>query len=254
MKKLIFCFLALITQVSYSQWEEVPGWFQSNAQIKNIMSYHDTVIARSGYGGLLISLNNGISWDTTEIADNTIESFTKINDSLFAGTDKGVYLSTDLGETWIPKNNGISNFTVRSIIVNDEKIYIQNYNSGIFYSSDYGESWLKLQTDGLPFETLRLLSVSGNDLWAQSTKSELINMEYYEYGGLFLSTDMGANWTPIKMGNDTLRVFDFASRGDSLLIIQDSYSSLLYLSPDKGKTWQQEQVGSSEPVLSFFWK
>jgi len=254
MKKLIFCFLALITQVSYSQWEEVPGWFQSNAQIKNIMSYHDTVIARSGYGGLLISLNNGISWDTTEIADNTIESFTKINDLLFAGTDKGVYLSADLGETWIPKNNGISNFTVRSIIVNDEKIYIQNYNSGIFYSSDYGESWLKLQTDGLPFETLRLLSVSGNDIWAQSTKSELINMEYYEYGGLFLSTDMGANWTPIKMGNDTLRVFDFASRGDSLLIIQDSYSSLLYLSPDKGKTWQQEQVGSSEPVLSFFWK
>jgi photosystem II stability/assembly factor-like uncharacterized protein len=252
MKKLIICFLALITQVSYSQWEEVPGWTQNNATMGGIVSYHDTIMAGLE-GGLLISLNNGSSWDTIKISGNSIRTSLLLYGSLFVGTENGVYLSTDLGETWIPKNNGISNFTVRSIIVNDEKIYIQNYNSGIFYSSDYGESWLKLQTDGLPFSDLDLFLASGNEIWVQSTKSERIGTTDYEYGGLFLTTNLGKDWTPIKLRDDTLQVFDFASRGDSLFVVENN-SYLLYLSIDKGNTWQEKKVGMGNIIYSMFLK
>ena len=248
MKKLILIlYFILPLNILYSQWELVPGWLHDAPSISYIVSYNDTVMAKIE-GSLSISLNNGKSWDTASIDNDYIWIHKIINNKLIVGTNNGCYISSDMGKSWIPKNNGI-NFTVKEISFDNDKIYINAPENGISYSSDFGDNWLPISIKGLPYSNINLYDVRNNEIWVSSMKAEKIGSITYHYGGLFTSTDFGENWQPIMRNSDTLQVVYFARKGDSIFAIE--YNSwTLIMSPDNGKSWNNVKITTGNTQVS----
>ena len=111
-----------------------------------------------GFGGDTIvqgfysSTNNGFDWiqktkglPIYKPADNyliqDIFSLTMNGNNLFAGTRFGVYMTSDNGDKWIPKNSGMVNGRVFKLTTYGDNVYAIPIGGGIYQSSDLGDSW-----------------------------------------------------------------------------------------------------------------
>jgi ligand-binding sensor domain-containing protein len=59
--------------------------------------------------------------------------------NIFAGTEAGVFLSTNNGTSWSSINNGTTFQNVNAIATNGSDVYVGTFN-GIFLSSDNGST------------------------------------------------------------------------------------------------------------------
>ncbi len=82
-------------------------------------AYTEDPSSRLSYGTFL-STDRGVNWKPittlTERA-SVVEAFVMIGTNLFAGTNTGVYLSTDNGTTWVSVDSGLTNSFVTSLVV-----------------------------------------------------------------------------------------------------------------------------------------
>jgi len=53
--------------------------------------------------------------------------------TLFAGTNDGVFISSDSGTTWTQKTNGLTNPSVASLAVDGNYLYAGTYEGGCSY-------------------------------------------------------------------------------------------------------------------------
>ena len=56
--------------------------------------------------GIFISSDFGVNWSQTFFSDRRVYSLIVDGNNIFVGTNPGVYLSTNLGVNWIPKDQG----------------------------------------------------------------------------------------------------------------------------------------------------
>jgi photosystem II stability/assembly factor-like uncharacterized protein len=109
--------------------------------------------------------------------------------NLFAGTDNGVYVSTNEGVTWTAANNGLpkssydtSRYTgVRALASSGSNVFVATEHNGVFLSSDDGATWNSISA-GLRDSNIVRLVVSQTDILAATTTgiwrrplSEMIN-------------------------------------------------------------------------------
>jgi photosystem II stability/assembly factor-like uncharacterized protein len=164
------------------------------------------------------------SWSTVnpDFKDQTFLSLLiSPQNGIFAG-GTGVYSSKDNGITWELKNNGLGNWSVYSL-VQDENGYIDAGTDmgGFFQSKDNGNNWLKLN-NGLTNTEVLSLAIS---------KSGLIFAGTWR-GGVFMSENHGGNWTPIDSGLVNKEVSSLMVSPDNFLFAGTSkgiYRSLLKL-------------------------
>ena len=73
--------------------------------------------------------------------------------TLYAGTlGRGVFKSTDAGETWEPVNSGLPGFGVSAFAIDPmtpSTVYVGIGSSGVFRSTNGGDDWVAAST-GLP--------------------------------------------------------------------------------------------------------
>lgn len=110
------------------------------------------------YGGLSVSDNGGQSWQdlTANLpGERTWSSALAFgpNNSLFLGTDVGVYRSLDGGQIWtsasegLPLNSGQGQpQAVRALAVSGQRLYAALTQGGVFVSEDQGQSWRSAQS------------------------------------------------------------------------------------------------------------
>jgi len=70
-----------------------------------------------------------------------IRSLAFSGSNLVAGTDNGLFISTNNGLNWI--ESGLSDQAIFSIAVNENIIFAGTYNGGIFMSTNNGITWLE---------------------------------------------------------------------------------------------------------------
>lgn len=146
----------------YKTTDKGRSWFQMNTMDQVIsVSYHpyfsNIIFISREFGALLKSIDSGSSW--YQVSDKPIYDYVfHPNDPniIYALSSGDLLKSTNLGETWELKNNGISNslivFTDLEISIdNPEVLYCSRRaigtNKGELYeTSDGGENWTRIDS------------------------------------------------------------------------------------------------------------
>jgi len=168
-------------------------------------------------------------WHKTNLASIYISSVANSPYGVLAGEQdsrawlnpfNGVYMSTDLGMTWLQK--GLNGRGVTDIDYFQNKVFATTYYtksamSGLFVSPDGLNTWQHL---GPNFSTS---SICAN--------SQTLYLGSYSHG-LWVSFDAGTNWTQ-KLGDVLIRT---ASCSENYSLVAASNNT--YVSFDKGNNWK----------------
>ena len=190
---------------------------------------------------LFISFQLNAQWvKTTNGPYGTVNCLSVSGTNIYAGTNIGVYLSTNNGANWIYKINGLNNnFSVYSLIVDGTNIYAGT-TRGVFLSTDIGTSLTQLN-NGLADTNVISLAVSGNNVFAGAVT------DIYGPGGVFHSTNNGASWTQANNGLNSIVVNVLAVSGAN--IIAATHRDI-FLSADNGTNWTKVNNGPSGYITS----
>ena len=124
--------------------------------------------------------NKGLSSSVRALVDDP-------SSLLYAGTDGGVFKSTNAGVNWTKMNKGLKTTKVRALIIdpaNASALYAGT-TKGIYKTADAGTNWTSL-TNGIGLPTINSLLIDPTSslvLYAGTTN------------GLFRSADAGASWS-----------------------------------------------------------
>jgi photosystem II stability/assembly factor-like uncharacterized protein len=224
----------------------------------------NVIFGAHGYrGGLRVSRDRGETWSPlgkglpSGLLELAIDSTN--GDFLLAGTQDGIYHSTDSGQTWIPG----SGFSGRPVGLHmglssspAQRRCFAASTTGFFRSLDGGATWGRTG-EGLPEKPL--LDFAGGSSAYRSilyciSESEIAGGKYV--GGVYRSTDGGETWKQaMGTGIDvTERVF---VRGESRSVVVPGYSFVatnnarpetvyvaqsrpgqVYRSDDAGESWR----------------
>ncbi|MFH1051625.1 MAG: T9SS type A sorting domain-containing protein [bacterium] len=175
-------------------------------------------------------------WEQIGPNCGVIRSIVILDNAIFAGTsENGIYRSTNNGDSWEEKNNGISDYNIYGIVVKDSNIFACAYGGGVYLSTNKGESWEE-KNNGLPSLLTSTIAIYDSNIFVG------------DYGGgVFLSTDNGNNWiekktTTITIWNTVRSILNF----DSNIFIggyRANEFQLLHYSSDFGETWVTRNNG-----------
>ena len=194
---------------------------------------------------------------------------------IYAGTDKGVYKSTDAGGNWQLSLASAGALTVHSIVVDPlhpSRIYAAgvNYFGGdtFFESLDGGQTWssasappaMGLAIDGKSTNVIYLLGFSGGEIYrsddsgrtwsgplltnvvAVATDPEVTGLVYASVSAgeppLLKSHDFGVNWTPVA--KSTIAIGEV-----SALVIDPYDSDTIYLAVSPAGVLRSTDCGNS---------
>ena len=196
-------------------------------------------------GFIFRSTDNGSSWQTVSggnIPDRRIiYSLAAIGTDLFAGTDTGLFVSSDLGKSWAP--SGLSGISVHSLYAEKTNLYAGTQPEGIYVSSDTGKKWS--QSNG-KFSTVSYSGIAVEGIVAG-------NGILYAgaYSGIYESTDIGKNW---QLAYSTEGVRSLAFSKNAIFASRTFYDNGLFgeilRSTDKGMTWNPINPDANRPVIA----
>jgi photosystem II stability/assembly factor-like uncharacterized protein len=185
-----------------------------------------------GYISSITVANNGDIWV------GTLFRWDYNDNKTYLGT---IYLSTDNGNTWVEKNNGITGkegFSIHSITINPVNSYLfavtmYSYPDftltyECFRSTDKGESWTKILDN--QYFSLTLLVTPSGEMYMQTFGFTSDFHVYY-------SSDDGDTW--IKKSNglpENVRITSFAMGTDGALYA-GLYGVGLYYTTNGGNEW-----------------
>jgi len=148
--------------------------------------------------------------------------------NLFAGTDSGVYVSTNQGAAWTRSSTGIPQGGFIRRFAASGSLLITGGDRGAFSTTNNGTTWTAIN-NGLQNSTVYTLIFVGSDLLAGT---EL---------GVYRSTNNGSNWEISNVGFvNPPEVFAFQLNGTKLLA--GGYQRA-YVSIDQGHNWTLSDSG-----------
>ncbi len=148
---------------------------------------------------------------------------------------RGVYRSTNAGETWTPVNQGLeaAGLNILSLAVHPcdpNTVYVGTLDHGVFKTTNGGGAWT-LSNQGLPTAVVRALAVdpTNPDILYAGT----------ENAALFKSSNGGRTWQPSSAGlNPEAWISSIAiDPARPQLVYAADRRSGVYRSADGGKTW-----------------
>jgi photosystem II stability/assembly factor-like uncharacterized protein len=175
------------------------------------------ILAGTPGGGVYSSKDNGENWTPINLGSvrveytnnntnvNTINTalpntvirslvsyITSTNNYIFAGTDDGIYLSSDRGKNWYAK--GLIGKAVMSLLIyqTEENYYIfAGTDDGIYRSSDNGDNWDLKKSENT---VNSLITITIQDVQYLIAGTER---------GIFSSSDDGESWIEISSNTHT---------------------------------------------------
>ena len=173
----------------------------------------------------LFKSTNGVDWVITSLSDKDIRTVKiDVSGNMYAGAwGYGIYKSTDSGNTWMLKNNGIISVAAHALVfAADGNIIAATLDFGMYKSTDGGENWSPLDIN-YPY-IWSLGKTSGGSLFAGTYG-----------GGLYKSTDNGTSWSKI---NNLVAAYIYQITVDSDdNIYVSSWTGGVFASSDDGNTW-----------------
>jgi hypothetical protein len=148
---------------------------------------------------------------------------------LFAGTDRGVFMSSDRGVNWVSRNDGISDKDVWALGYCGNYLLAGTNGYGIWVSPDNGKNW-EPRDNGLENYTVRSILVLGTVIYSG-----------FQGGGVYRSVDFGLNWTKMVNGmpvSASVVALDYYKNN-----IYAATGGYLYVSSDNAQSWSVSNNG-----------
>ncbi|MBE0646041.1 MAG: T9SS type A sorting domain-containing protein [Bacteroidetes bacterium] len=183
--------------------------------------------------GLHRSTDHGQSWQWIDegISIYTIHTLLVRDDRIYAASSDWLYSSTDGGMTWVRLNSNAQFETCYDVLMDNEGAIYIAKQNGIMFSSDGGAHW-ETRDDGLSGSTmLGIAMLTDGTLFGACSTN-----------GVFRSTDAGQHWA--KSG-------DFPEGFRACCVATDSRNALyvgtlgngMYRSEDKGMHFERVSRG-----------
>ncbi len=209
----------LMLHTSRAQWVQTAG--PRGGSHIYALSVRGAEIFAGTDNGVFFSTDGGASWQPRGLGGQYVVSLVLKDSKLFAAVGTiGILLSTDDGVTW--QYGGLSGL-VNAIVQNGPNLFAGT-DRGVFLSTDNGGSWQVL-SNGLPSTYVWSLAVSGSTLLAGT-----------DTGGVFLSTNNGSDWHAANNGITNPRVRSLAFDGSTFLA--GTIEGGVFRSTDNGTSWQ----------------
>ncbi len=178
-----------------------------------------------------------------------VHTYSTVDSLLLAGTDVGLYVSSDRGTSWTTTGGSMTGAPVLCFAETGASLFVGlgvggGYVQGIYCSTDKGVTW-EWRAAGLVMESapylvpvVRGLLVLGGSLLAGTS------------AGVFISHDSGQTWTPSNTGLTDKNVLVLAQMGARVLVGTANGGVLTSL--NGGASWSPTNSGLSDacvPVL-----
>jgi hypothetical protein len=253
--RLLILILAMAHLASYARAQ----WVQLGSMKENVLSlasYGPNLYAGVDFGGIYRTTDNGMMWSLQtqglpyedyyqrHYFYPAVYNLTPSGPTLYAGTNRGVFVSKDSGSTWTPQSIGITSQPIKGIVDFGTTLCAGSDGGGVFVSTDYGSSW-KAYNVGLTNNTIRTIIRSGSDLFVGTGRQGFPSFT----AGVFRSTDQGINWSSVSkdLGLNTNVVTRLALSGATLIAGTDG--SGVYISTDNGSQWRAATNGITDPYI-----
>jgi ligand-binding sensor domain-containing protein len=224
------------------------GW----TKLFNLMSFTNCYALAVSGGSLLAGTDYGFSRSTDNatnwtrynegMLDHRVSSLASDGTNIFSGTEYVlVDYSTDRGQSWQTASTRLYNgeeFTIGSIAINGNYIYVGTMGGGIRRSTSDGTGWTS-GNNGLTTDNITALAVSGTNVFAGT-----------DTRGVFIAGYSGDNWVPVEP--DTLQdsyplVSGLVVSGPDLFSATHKGVFRLY---NAGATWKQTGAGLKDTVVT----
>ncbi|TAL68755.1 MAG: T9SS type A sorting domain-containing protein, partial [Bacteroidetes bacterium] len=217
-----------------------------------------------------VPCNNGLN-------DKTIFALINKDSSIFAGTNEGIYHSTDNGDNWVEKNEGLTYPLISEFAIIGDNIIAGTYGGGIFLSTDNGNSWNE-KNDSINYYKILTIAIRGTKIFVgtecgdfyisndtgNSWISKRTGQYYYPYlnsiaisgnyiyigtgtGGVILSTDDGDSWSIKNNGLTNYWINSISINKDS---IYAGTNSGVFLSTDSASSWTAKNSGLTDSIVN----
>lgn len=268
-KRILIVILLFASSKSYSQWEQSMG--TDNLDVQSLLSTTDYLFF-GGATGAYRSGDDAYSFAYSNNGNDDVgptRGFAQDENYIYTCTSQGVFRSSDMGVSWIPKSEGITQFLSHGIIATNGRLFLASL-SGVFKSIDQGETWISAGMIGIDTRSITCLQDSilfvgtqgegifksedegvswqqvNNGLTSQNFRAIQAQGNAVFAGGqngtgVYRSTDFGNNWTLMSNGIASSSYRGFASNED--FIFAGSTSQGVFFSPDLGDNWIQLNEG-----------
>jgi len=242
--EILFC-LMFFGQLFAQTWQSIGPFGGDRHSIYQDPYNHNTFYT-SGIGFIYRTTDNGENWDslTDDHAlgqagfEAVIVSYSDSN-KILTNSKKGMYLSTDRGQSWNLFDTGLlsekkvttfvsfhqnPNYVFAGIGVKDTAKISQG---GVYFSDNFGRTWRSMNTNLGLTKTTRIYSSNTDELYAATLGT-----------GLFKFDTTSQSWSAMGSFADSVTSIKVDPANDSILIA-GTYSHWLFRSDDKGLTWSQ---------------
>jgi gliding motility-associated-like protein len=228
----------------------------------NAVAFHPTdsniIYAGAPAGGVWITKDGGTTWttNTDSLATLGVSSIAidpQYPDTIYLGTGdrdasdsygRGIFKSTDGGQTWLQSNSGMGNVTVGKLIIdpNNSQILLAATSSGVYRSTNGGSSWTRTKTGN--FKDIVFDAVNSSIVYTSQSSARLHK-----------STDNGQNFTQLTNGLPTgkNRLAVAVTPADSnfvyVVITNSRTFQGLYLSTNRGASFSQ--MSNSPNIMDY---
>ncbi len=177
---------------------------------------------------LRTSMDAGSNWSVPNLAAGVL-SVAASPGAIWAGTNNGLYVSTDSGKTWRPVPS-LRLATVSSVVIDatEPNLIFACTQSGIFKSQDAGSTW-NLTAPSLP-------NGSGCS-YLVASPSGTSNLFGYLGSQLYRSTDGGSTWANVGMEYPFAIAFNPKVPSTVYALHMGPRGEEFAISTDRGSTW-----------------
>jgi hypothetical protein len=186
--------------------------------------------------GIFKSANAPVAWTVMNTGFSNLRTYSMATQGaalLIAATEKGVYVSKDLGSSYTPANEGLSDsLNVTDLSFYETALFATTKNAGVFLSVDTGKSWTAANHGLNNLNLTKVIAFSTAGVYLFNSTGEVYA----------LNRTAGFTWSLIQSGLPTgLKPTSIIFYSNKILLGTMDHGT--FIKPQSGGSWIQVNAG-----------